>query len=54
MLAMKEQFPRLRNGRPWRQKDITDMELLRGLAAAETTDSANRSPAGRYPNGAAT
>lgn len=38
MLAMKEQFPRLRNGRPWRQKDITDMELLRRLASAETTD----------------
>jgi hypothetical protein len=32
MLAMKEQFPNLRNGRPWRQKDITDMEILRGLA----------------------
>jgi hypothetical protein len=32
MLAMKEQFPSLRNGRPWRQKDITDMEILRGLA----------------------
>lgn len=32
MLAMKEQFPGLRNGRPWRQKDITDMEILRGLA----------------------
>jgi hypothetical protein len=31
MLAMKEQFPSLRNGRPWRQKDITDMEILRGL-----------------------
>ena len=38
MLAMKEQFPHLRNGRPWRQKDITDMELLRGLASAETND----------------
>ncbi|RSM73122.1 hypothetical protein DMB66_03510 [Actinoplanes sp. ATCC 53533] len=38
MLAMKEQFPRLRNGRPWRQKDITDMELLRGLAAAAQAD----------------
>jgi len=34
MLAMKEQFPRLRNGRPWRQKDIDDIEILRGLAAA--------------------
>ena len=32
MLAMKEQFPSLRNGRPWRQKDIADMEILRGLA----------------------
>jgi hypothetical protein len=31
MLAMKEQYPRLRNGGPWRQKDISDMELLRGL-----------------------
>jgi hypothetical protein len=42
MLAMKEQFPRLRNGRPWRQKDITDMEILRGLAAAETADGHER------------
>jgi hypothetical protein len=33
MLAMKEQYPRLRNGRPWRQKDIDDIEILRGLAA---------------------
>lgn len=31
MLAMKEQFPHLRNGRPWRQKDIDDIEILRGL-----------------------
>jgi hypothetical protein len=38
MLAMKEQFPHLRNGRPWRQKDITDVEILRGLASAEKTD----------------
>jgi hypothetical protein len=37
MLAMKEQFPRLRNGRPWRQKDIDDIEILRGLATAERT-----------------
>jgi Aminoglycoside-2''-adenylyltransferase len=35
MLAMKEQFPHLRNGRPWRQKDIGDIEILRGLAAEE-------------------
>jgi hypothetical protein len=33
MLAMKEQFPHLRNGRPWRQKDIGDIEMLRRLAA---------------------
>jgi hypothetical protein len=38
MLAMKEQFPHLRNGRPWRQKDIGDMEILRGLLSAERTD----------------
>ena len=35
MLAMKEQFPRLRNGRPWRQRDIDDIEILRALAAGE-------------------
>jgi len=33
MLAMKEQFPQLRDGRPWRQKDIADIEILRGLVA---------------------
>jgi hypothetical protein len=33
MLAMKEQFPQLRNGRPWRQKDVADIEILRQLAA---------------------
>jgi hypothetical protein len=38
MLAMKEQFPHLRNGRPWRQKDIADIGILRGLASAERTD----------------
>jgi hypothetical protein len=38
MLAMKEQFPHLGNGRPWRPKDITDMEILRGMASAETID----------------
>lgn len=31
MLAMKEQFPTLSNGRPWRPKDITDIEILRRL-----------------------
>lgn len=33
MLAMKEQYPRLRNGGPWRQKDISDIRVLRELAA---------------------
>jgi Aminoglycoside-2''-adenylyltransferase len=33
MLAMKEQYPRLRNGGPWREKDIADIEVLRALAA---------------------
>ena len=33
MLAMKVQYPHLRNGGPWRQKDIDDMKVLRGLAA---------------------
>ena len=31
MLAMKVQFPRLRNGGPWRAKDVGDIEVLRGL-----------------------
>jgi hypothetical protein len=34
MLAMKEQFPTLRNGRPWRDKDIGDIAVLRRLLAA--------------------
>jgi len=33
MLAMKEQYPHLRNGGPWRQKDIEDIKVLRRLAA---------------------
>jgi hypothetical protein len=33
MIAMKEQFPHLRNGGPWREKDINDLKILRGLAA---------------------
>ena len=31
MLAMKEQYPTLRNGRPWRDKDRKDIETLRAL-----------------------
>jgi hypothetical protein len=38
MLATKEQFPHLRNGRPWQQKDIADIEILRGLACGDGTD----------------
>ena len=34
LLAMKEQYPGLRNGGPWRQKDIGDIEILRRLAGA--------------------
>jgi hypothetical protein len=33
MLAMKEQFPTLRNGGPWRDKDIGDIAVLRGLGS---------------------
>ena len=33
MLAMKEQYPHLRNGRPWRDKDIHDIEVLRSMLA---------------------
>lgn len=33
MLAMKEQFPYLRNGRAWRQKDISDIAVLRALSS---------------------
>jgi hypothetical protein len=33
MLAMKQQYPTLRNGRPLREKDVRDIELLTGLAA---------------------
>jgi hypothetical protein len=43
MLAMKEQYPRLRNGRPWRQKDIADIAVLRELAGRQATDG--RAPA---------
>jgi hypothetical protein len=35
MLAMKEQYPGLRNGAPWRPKDIDDIKVLRRLAAKE-------------------
>jgi hypothetical protein len=33
MLAMKEEYPRLRNGGPWRPKDVADITTLRGLLA---------------------
>ena len=31
MLAMKEQYPTLRHGSPWRDKDVRDIAVLRGL-----------------------
>lgn len=31
MLAMKEQYPYLRNGRAWRAKDVHDIELMRSM-----------------------
>lgn len=37
MLAMKEQYPTLSNGRPWREKDIRDMALLRRLRSERET-----------------
>lgn len=36
MLAMKEQYPQLRNGQPWRPKDVADIETLRALVAGDT------------------
>ncbi|SDS87209.1 nucleotidyltransferase domain-containing protein [Actinoplanes derwentensis] len=41
LLAMKEQFPGLRNGRPWRPKDVTDVAVLRGLAGPSSTPPAS-------------
>jgi hypothetical protein len=35
MLAMKEQYPRLRNGGPWRAKDVADIETLRTMIARD-------------------
>jgi hypothetical protein len=34
MLAMKEQYPRLRNGRPWRGKDVLDIKIMRSMLDA--------------------
>ena len=36
MLAMKEQYPRLRHGGPWRTKDVTDIETLQALVGSDT------------------
>ena len=33
MVAMKEQYPTLRNGRPLREKDLQDLEHMRELAS---------------------
>jgi hypothetical protein len=42
-------FPHLRNGRPWRLKDIGDIEILRGLAAEERA-AGQRSLCDRAPS----
>src|SRR6516164_8911406 len=39
MLAMKEQFPQLRNGRPWRPKQIRDLATLREMLAKDERDA---------------
>jgi lincosamide nucleotidyltransferase A/C/D/E len=44
MLAMKEQYPGLRCGCPWRQKDIRDIKILRELVRAATTVDDRRQP----------
>lgn len=46
MLAMKEQYPRLRNGGPWRPKDVADIATLRALVADElrSRPGGNRGP----------
>jgi hypothetical protein len=36
MLAMKEQYPHLRNGRPWRPKDIADIMTLKALITGDS------------------
>ena len=38
MLAMKEQYPKLRNGHPWRRKDIADIETLKAMVAGNHGD----------------
>jgi hypothetical protein len=37
LLAMKEQYPTLRNGRPLREKDASDILLLRELVQSTRT-----------------
>ena len=43
MLAMKEQYPTLSNGRPWRDKDIPDIALLRRLRPERPSPSTGAS-----------
>ena len=47
MLAMKEQFPQLRNGRPWRPKDIQDLATLREMLAKDERDAQPLPPKSR-------
>jgi len=34
LLAMKTQYPTLRNGKPWRPKDVSDMAAIQALLAS--------------------
>ena len=47
MLAMKEQFPQLRNGRPWRPKQIRDLATLREMLAKDERDAQPLPPKSR-------
>ena len=44
MLAMKEQFSQLRNGKPIREKDARDLILLRELVSGSTSTDVSPSP----------
>ena len=47
MLAMKEQFPQLLNGRSWRPKDIQDLATLREMLAKDERDAQPLPPKSR-------
>lgn len=43
MIAMKEQYPTLRNGQPLREKDVADLRILRQLLETGTVPPAESS-----------